>query len=210
MKGPLIGIVRWTHGTSEARAAVRNLAASLLGDSTQGILQAPFGARPRLMTKDGTDCGFVSLSHTGAGGAAAVSPSPIGVDLEWRSRRVRWAALARAHFSQAEQDWLASRPQPQRKAAFLGLWTLKEAWLKAQGLGVWRLGSALFTPAKDSHWAIPGEGWRGECRFLDGELIAAAIWRAGEILEPRWLEMNAGRWHDLGYEGRWQASSREE
>lgn len=207
METPLIGIIRWADEASEARAAVRNLAASLLGDSSQGILHAPLGERPRLMTRDGANCGYVSLSHTRAGGAAAVSPSPIGVDLEWRSRRVRWAALARAHFAQTEQDWLASRPLPERKAAFLGLWTLKEAWLKAQGLGVWRLGGAVFTPVGDGGWTIPGEGWRGECRFLDEELIAAAIWRASEAREPHWLDIHAERWREVEFKGRWQAWS---
>jgi len=127
MEEPLIGIIRWAHEASDTRAAVRRLAVSLLGNSTQCVLHAPFGERPRLMTEGGADSGCVSLSHTRVGGAAAISPSPIGVDLEWRSRRVRWAALSRAHFSQAEQDWLSSRPQLERKAAFLGLWTLKEA-----------------------------------------------------------------------------------
>lgn len=205
MDSPRIGIVRWRPDDPlDRRAAVRRLAGSLLqGDRT---LDAPLGERPRLVGNDGAECGYVSLSHTHVAGAVAVADSPIGVDLEWLQRRVRWQALARAHFSADEQSWLARRTRSGGRAAFLGLWTLKEAWLKAQGLGVWRMGEALFAPVGRRHWRIPGAGWRGECRFLGGDLVAAAIWRDATP-PPKWLEAGGVGWAEAGYETRWQASS---
>lgn len=60
----------------------------------------------------------------------------IGVDLE-RIRPVpRWQRIARRYFSAAEQAYLLACPPPERDAAFLQIWTQKEALLKAMGVGL--------------------------------------------------------------------------
>ncbi len=45
-------------------------------------------------------------------------------------------SLSRRFFSQSEQSELTSIPREQRAPAFYRYWTLKEAYIKAQGLGL--------------------------------------------------------------------------
>jgi len=73
------------------------------------------------------------LSHAPGHIACAVHHSPVGVDIECSDRRPPWRSLARRWFSDVEQQWL-ERQEPGK--AFLMLWTLKEAWLKANHWGI--------------------------------------------------------------------------
>src|SRR5579862_3924329 len=61
---------------------------------------------------------------------------PIGVDLESTTRRIEIDDLARRFFSHGEADALSALPATLRHAAFLRVWTCKEAVLKAIGEGL--------------------------------------------------------------------------
>jgi 4'-phosphopantetheinyl transferase len=78
-----------------------------------------------------------NLSHTRGLVACAVTlERDVGIDVE---RIGRWAgagALAERHFSSSENLLLASLPSPGAHALFFSLWTLKEAYVKARGLGL--------------------------------------------------------------------------
>jgi phosphopantetheinyl transferase len=66
---------------------------------------------------------------------SAPPPLRIGVDVETPGRR--WTPdLAAALYSEPELAWLNGHPVDQRDAAFLLLWTLREAVLKADGRGL--------------------------------------------------------------------------
>jgi phosphopantetheinyl transferase len=75
----------------------------------------------------------ISVSHCGATVACAIASSgEIGVDVQHVEPRRRTADIARQYFSQTENTWLdAAHPD-----AFYMLWVLKEAYLKAVGLGL--------------------------------------------------------------------------
>jgi 4'-phosphopantetheinyl transferase len=78
-----------------------------------------------------------SLSHTDSFVACAVSPCErIGIDVETIDRRAAYLEIARAFFSPEELDDLNSLPAPQQKDRFFDLWTLKEAYVKARGMGL--------------------------------------------------------------------------
>ena len=81
----------------------------------------------------GTDC-FVSISHTGATAAAAVSRVRIGIDLEPAGRQN--LRVARRMFTENEQRWLSQQLQEGAQDAFARLWTLREAYAKWTGLGL--------------------------------------------------------------------------
>jgi 4'-phosphopantetheinyl transferase len=67
---------------------------------------------------------------------AIARQQPLGVDLERIDRRIKIEDLARRYFSSAEADALETLPAELRRAAFLRLWTCKEAVLKALGAGL--------------------------------------------------------------------------
>lgn len=78
-----------------------------------------------------------NLSHTKRMIVLAVTADDdIGVDVECCTRRNAGLELAQKYFSQVElRDLHALRPARQ-KARFFDLWTLKEAYIKARGMGL--------------------------------------------------------------------------
>jgi 4'-phosphopantetheinyl transferase len=78
-----------------------------------------------------------NLSHSGVFALLAISKyRKVGVDVEWMGRGVELEALARRFFSDRENAEFASVPRESRVIAFYRCWTLKEAYIKAHGLGL--------------------------------------------------------------------------
>lgn len=93
----------------------------------------PFG-KPYLV--DAPDCHF-NLSHSAHRALLAIGgDAPLGVDIELIHVVDKLPALARAHFTADEIGPLMALPVDERDAAFLCLWTRKEACLKAIGTGL--------------------------------------------------------------------------
>lgn len=78
----------------------------------------------------------VSISHSADHVACAVCDVPVGIDLESLARPRDHLALAEAVHGPAQREQLAALPADARALAFMQWWTLKEAWLKARGLGL--------------------------------------------------------------------------
>lgn len=72
-----------------------------------------------------------SASSSAGVAAVAISGSRIGIDIETVRERPRWERIAARFFSAEEQRALAGSP-----TRFLEFWTLKEAYLKALGVGL--------------------------------------------------------------------------
>jgi 4'-phosphopantetheinyl transferase len=83
-------------------------------------------------------CGLsFSTSHSGDLAVVAVSRDRVvGVDIEAVRPIGDALDLARAFFTAREADALAATPFDRRSTAFLRLWTCKEAYVKAVGLGM--------------------------------------------------------------------------
>jgi 4'-phosphopantetheinyl transferase len=95
-----------------------------------------------------------SLSHTrGLVVCAVTLHDAVGVDVESRRRRSTLAPLelARRYFAPAETAALGGLPAEDQLAAFLEIWTLKEAFVKACGTG-------LATPLTDFAFSRPAGG----------------------------------------------------
>ncbi len=75
-----------------------------------------------------------SLSHSGERVLCAVSGKPVGCDIEAPGRYD--PKIARRFFHPSESAWLFSLPEEEQPAAFLRLWTCKESYVKALGLGL--------------------------------------------------------------------------
>ena len=77
-----------------------------------------------------------NLSHTAGLVACALAwGAPVGVDVEHCVRRADLAGVGRRVFSAAEQAALAALADAAQSDRFFEYWTLKEAYMKARGLG---------------------------------------------------------------------------
>jgi 4'-phosphopantetheinyl transferase len=82
------------------------------------------------------ECGAgpsVSVSHSGPWAACALAGAgSVGVDVQVPVPGRQIESIAREHFARAESDWIDARPAQR----FYMLWVLKEAYLKALGVGL--------------------------------------------------------------------------
>lgn len=60
----------------------------------------------------------------------------VGIDLEYIQREVDYLSIAKRFFSDVEFNYLVSLPVEKLPSAFFDLWTYKEAYAKALGIGV--------------------------------------------------------------------------
>ena len=78
-----------------------------------------------------------NLAHSGGALLFAIARAqPLGIDIETDARRRPALELARRFFCAAEADALARLDAARRQAAFLELWSCKEAVVKALGRGI--------------------------------------------------------------------------
>jgi 4'-phosphopantetheinyl transferase len=78
-----------------------------------------------------------NLSHTNGLVAYAMARVPeIGVDVEDVDRAEVGLDLARRFFSPSEAEALEALPPADRTSRFFDYWTLKEAYIKARGMGL--------------------------------------------------------------------------
>ncbi len=79
----------------------------------------------------------VNLSHTrGLAAVVVTEEHDVGIDVEWLDRRPASGDLARRFFAPAECAQLEAFPPALADEAFLSIWTLKEAYIKATGKGL--------------------------------------------------------------------------
>ncbi len=101
---------------------------------------------------------FASLSHSGAFVGAAAADVPVGVDLQ-EIRSIKENVLRRCYFP-AERKWIDAGNAAERAVR---LWTMKEAYGKLKGTGVFRSdrfaaafdGDRLLTRYKDVSFCFP-------------------------------------------------------
>lgn len=128
-----------------------------------------------------------NLSHTRGLAIVAVSPEgrAVGVDVEDLTRPIEVSAM-RVYFADAERADLDAAPADRREGLLYSLWTLKEAYAKARGLGlklpltsfafaVGEPGPICFTPPPDDP-----RGWRFHQEHVeDRYCLAAAVESSG-------------------------------
>ena len=96
----------------------------------------------------------------------AAAPVLVGLDVELVTRATDWRRIASRYFSSAELARIDRAPQTEQATRFFELWTLKEAFAKALGLGLSQsLDAAVFE--------VDGGACTG-CTLPDG--MTAAAW----------------------------------
>lgn len=95
--------------------------------------------KPTLRGTDGAPPVMFNLSHSADVVVVAMSAGrAIGVDVECWVPDIEAEALARDFFSPTERAMLGEVPPVERVAAFFTVWSRKEAYIKATGVGVSR------------------------------------------------------------------------
>jgi 4'-phosphopantetheinyl transferase len=119
-----------------SRAALRAILGRYLGEEPRRVqLSATPAGRPLLV--DPSRPLEVSLSRSGGWALVAVADGArVGVDLELVDARHVDEPLLDATLTAEERAELESTPASRRVRRFYELWTLKEAWAKADGTGL--------------------------------------------------------------------------
>lgn len=156
MRRPAGGVVDVWLGRARAGFAEQVLSRYL---GRAPVLERGERGKPQLSTGELQ----FNLSHSGALAAVAVSAEhPVGVDIE-RLRPLEPIALARRFLAPEEADSLVAVPKAQQGAAFLRLWTAKEAYVKALGTGIGATPPGTFVidgmSVVRTHDGAPGTTW---------------------------------------------------
>jgi len=106
-----------------------------------------------------------NLSHSGALTVCAFARGrEVGIDVERENRKVEPLKLAQRFFAPDEAEAVRNGG----REVFFRLWTRKEAYLKALGLGIGGIGLTTFSALPAERWV---EGGRmGECLLWDLEV----------------------------------------
>lgn len=125
------------HAFLVSHALLRKVLANTLGCPPREICFALTGrGKPVLsLPKVSTPLHF-NLTHTHGMAVVAIGTAPLGVDAEWLGRFSDGYELARRYFTAHEVDDIRNQPIDLQQQRFLTYWTLKEAFLKAQGWGI--------------------------------------------------------------------------
>ena len=145
--------------------------------------------RPSIASPVGTPLSFNIAHSAGLVVCALSTDGDVGVDVEYRLRPPVDARMVRRYCAPAEVADIERRGPDGWRDQFLKYWTLKEAYLKARGLGI-------AVPLADLSFTIGDDGIHLECRstsagsgddwtFLlaesgDAHFLAAAAPRRGQ------------------------------
>jgi 4'-phosphopantetheinyl transferase len=93
-------------------------------------------AKPDLSEQLGEDACNFNMSRSGEFAICAIARGRrVGVDLERIQDEVPYADIARERFADEEVAMLNSLPMDDQRGAFFQMWTYKEAYVKACGIG---------------------------------------------------------------------------
>jgi 4'-phosphopantetheinyl transferase len=121
-----------------AHALARRMLAEVGGVAPREwrFLEGPAG-KPEIAAEYGLPWLRFNLSHTRNLVACAVAHTDdVGLDVEDLTRREAGQGIAERFFAPSEAAMIATLPPSRRHDAFLRIWTLKEAFVKATGEGI--------------------------------------------------------------------------
>ena len=133
---------------------------------------------------------YFNLSHSAEKVVLAVSRfKDIGIDIECGRKPRRIAAIAQRYFSDNEAAQLLNLPEDQQQSRFYDLWTLKEAYIKACGMGLaiplqhfsyGFVGNDGLTIEFDAQRNDVGKGWQFWLLSAGSDFKLAVAAKAGE------------------------------
>ncbi len=106
---------------------------------------------------------FFNISHSGNYAVCALSNQEIGIDIE-KIRDINATGLSRKVFSDLEKKYFECSKNPIDD--FFRIWTLKESYMKARGLG-FKIGLKNFTIQIDKYIKVYEHGYKESYSFLE-------------------------------------------
>jgi 4'-phosphopantetheinyl transferase len=156
-------------------------------DLAPSVLRLAAEAQGKPVLASGTELHF-NVSHTtGLALIAVTRLGPVGIDVERLHDRPTHLDMAARFFTPAESAALRQLPPDRRLEAFFHVWTRKEAFLKAVGLG-------LSHGLERFEVSVPPDD-PARIRHIDGDRDAGARWSLC-VLDPL-----AGYVGTLAFEG---------
>ncbi len=195
-------LVRW--------ALVRAVLSSYTDDDPRAwVFRRNEYGKPEVVEPAGVSLRF-NLSHTAGMVVCAVTTGrDVGVDVEELDRGRADIEVARRFFAPAEVAALEKFPQQRQHEAFFQFWTLKEAYIKARGMGLsiplddFALTLSQHRPPKISFAAgcadDPGDWQFAQLRLQGRHQVAVAI----RLPEPSELTVRLRQTTPLVSEGEW-------
>jgi 4'-phosphopantetheinyl transferase len=154
-----------------ARVFLRSVLAKYL-DIEPASIRFTYTSKGRPELKDNTDLVF-SVSHSDDLGVIAVARNRmLGIDVEMIRNNLDIPGLSRRFFADAEWQRIRDAPLHEQDRLFFSLWTCKEAFLKARGLG---LNGSL------NDFAINFSPTRGECAVQIFDQSNCTQWSIREL-----------------------------
>ncbi|MFG1877466.1 4'-phosphopantetheinyl transferase family protein [Sphaerisporangium sp. NPDC049003] len=161
------------HRFTIAHAALRAILGRLCGVRASRLtILTEAGGRPYLALPDGRPPLDFNLSHSGEWALVAVTPgSRVGVDIELIRPDLDCLEMAKRMYQPAEVDRLHHTDPAARHTEYFALWSAKEAYVKAIGIGLAGLRDVLVNREADApHGTVlsrthPGALW--PVRWLD-------------------------------------------
>lgn len=156
-----------------AHVALRRILGAELGVAAERIryLRGPAG-KPAVAWPADTGLEF-NLSDSGDLALLALSRiGPVGVDVEHLERIPDFSTIAESHFADDERRALLALPSPDQLEGFYRIWTRKEAYIKAIGIG---LGFAL------DRFAVTLAREAPRLLHIDGDADRARAWSLHDV-----------------------------
>jgi 4'-phosphopantetheinyl transferase len=180
------------------RAVLRRLLGEQLGlTPTEVRLEYNRFGKPGLPAPDNPLRLNISVSHSGDFALLGFARGrPLGVDLEAFRRDSEYRELAAAVCDEREVSALAALPKDERLPELLRYWTLKEAYVKALGVGLTfphrRVGIGREGPDQPVRYTIKARGYWSVFPLDDipGYAAAAIAWGRGITLRRREMVWN--------------------
>ena len=130
--------------------------------------------KPAIVSSQQAQPLFFNLSHSSERLVLAISAhAGIGIDIESSNKPRRVVKIADRYFSSTEVEELLALPEADQLTRFYELWTLKEAYIKACGLG-------LAIPLRQFSYSFPSE-YRVLINFAEEHNDDASLWQCWQI-----------------------------
>ena len=154
----------------KSRGALRRILAQQSGqDARDLVFIEGDGRKPEL--RDHASIHF-NLSHSGDFTLIAVAAQPVGVDIEAIKPDIDWRAVAKTNFHPDERAAIGQRSDVSARDAFFQVWTHKEAFLKATGIGLTDHLTSISVPLEGGRISAP-------------KSLSSATWYATPLDAPR-------------------------